>query len=547
MSAYTSPIPAFGHAENPSIVAHQAIPIESTWHQISSYSTHHLAYPHFAEGISGRADPYVHQPLVQTSQMGTLDAREQHESMPLQLDQSASANANSQLSSTHVQQAPGQRRMKPKRQPPFMLDTADTGQGGSSSSWSWQGADGISQSEGLRESSLSRPTLQEPLLAQEAEAKKRSRYLSLKYSSGLRFRPSLLDKPEAFIRNLATENPASFSKAPLGVFNKPDPEIDVIINTLRLGGLFLDHGPMQLSELVLLDMEEFARLYFFQERMAKQVVLKRPSGSRSLFLTTFSKLGYFEPKSSVEKVAVWEIGASEEYGKLSLYFRGFFPFSHADYQAIEQNQQVGGKTYWVATNKKSDRTPLSLIIGEVRPSEALASTVTEPEFARQPDFQEDLVQNVEIKQALSKSVDQAGSAVYVYQESDKTVEDRIERWIVIAELTGVSFSPIELTSKQIKALPDRLWQLFQQSKYVKILTEDSGQEIMLNFMKNLKGLGQKLKNVVSVFEFGPTIAGKRLMIVRGFYRIDERAYEKMDSTRIPGLRDALYSNAKGVY
>lgn len=256
-------------------------------------------------------------------------------------------------------------------------------------------------------------------------------------------------------------------------------------------------------------------------------------------------------RSHTRYVGVWEIASHNRHDTLALLFRGFHPFATFEYNAL------GAREFLL----QSDRALTQELERQDQPSGKAISVMKIFETAKlapderktldlegieglHPDMRE-LVASGELEKILENSSQIAGQHFYVYQQSPRTLQ-LIERLKSTPNVAPEAFEPIVLPEEQIKDFNMVASKRFRMPQEVKVIKLDNGELFMLNFFPKFYWIKPSRENVVGLWQFGPAIEGRRILICRGLYSVDRNSYGQLTSESVSGLQDSVfqYNNAE---
>ncbi|GAC97014.1 lipase [Pseudozyma hubeiensis SY62] len=365
----------------------------------------------------------------------------------------------------------------------------------------------------------------------------------------------LVAKSEAAIRSQSLQDPTVFFGATFELAISPDAETDRFVSSLHLGESSASRvGWTQQPESkaqVFADGQdpfEYFRGLFRKRQEALQVIFPSGQDPRCLYLILLHNHPLIQAKSLARLLGVFEIGSNSVPNKLTLHFRGFHESYGTEYLALEQLPQATGRKYWFQQDRtalytsKADMTMRIVKLDgtdSVQDRQQLALDSDEMQ-SYHPDVQE-LIRTGEVGRVLAMDHLAPGGHLYIYQESSE-MPARIQRWKSTAGLPLGSFLRKNLGKKDKDEIAFVFSTKFRQREPVKVITEANGEMFMLSMKKKSGWVKNIYDNTMTVWQIGPEIQGRRLMICRGVYTIRARAYSQLTPQRLPGLRDSSFSN-----
>ncbi|CBQ70644.1 conserved hypothetical Ustilaginaceae-specific protein [Sporisorium reilianum SRZ2] len=361
---------------------------------------------------------------------------------------------------------------------------------------------------------------------------------------------SIVNKREADVRALSVQDPSRFSGALFKMSKRWDPNVNQLMASIGASpsarDTTADIGPWSLGANARRDPHTFFRNYFSRRKEAIQVIFRDNNAQRSLLLTLLTNHRWIAGRRSKTLVGVWEIASDSENGRVALDFFGFHPFYPLKFAALERRAAGSGHRYLLqrdpTPSQEEANPPIKLKIFRVQ-KEALAAEeqgnpALGPGLLQQPDMQR-LIESGELDRAIAISRLTRGNHVYVYQESAQTLAV-IERWKRAADIASGSFTLLKLDADQKAEVAMISAGRYQVRKKVKVVREDDGETFMLDFYPRLYWKSHSQRNTIAVWQFGPAIGGKRLMICRGFYHVEGDSYDRLTPGTVRGLQNFVF-------
>ncbi|KAJ9477483.1 Lipase [Pseudozyma hubeiensis] len=365
--------------------------------------------------------------------------------------------------------------------------------------------------------------------------------------------PALVAKSEAEIRSQSLQDPTVFFGATFELAVSPDAEINSFISSLHMGesstsrvGWTRPPEPMMQDLAGEQDLLGYLRGCFRMRKEALQVLFPDGQNPRSLYLILLHNHPLIHEKSLTRLLGVFEIGSNPVPDKLTLHFRGFHHFYGTEYLALEQLPQTTGRKFWFQQDRtavytsKVDMTMRIVKLDGKDPSQQRLVLDSDAMQSYHPDVQE-LIRTGEVARVLAMDHLAPGGHLYIYQESPD-MPARIQRWKSTAGLPLGSLLQKKLEKKDQDEIVFVFSTKFRKREPVKVITEANGEMFMLSMKKKSGWVKNIYDNTMTVWQIGPEVQGRRLMICRGVYTIRARAYSQLTPQRLPGLRDSSFSN-----
>ena len=336
------------------------------------------------------------------------------------------------------------------------------------------------------------------------------------------------DEPEEtapLVRYQAARDLEILSDLPFKLFERPNPQFDTIISSLRLG---TSSSEAVISRPVPLGARTpkgntLARMLFWRRKEVKQVILQRSEGEIVFLLSYVDQPHFLQPHPSPSYVGVWQIGSSDEPGE--------------DLVALERRQNAVVQSYWLWEPRTGITNPdvsfvLAIHSSSDRDGRGQAQTLADLE--RTPDI-ESLLSSGQLHSILSRPV--AGRHWYAYHPSPET-SLMIREWTAAISTRLGAFHEIPLTPEQIQKLSINMSSVYFRRRSAKVVKRQTGEEYMLSFFNKVPWLTQYGSSVVAVWKVGPILQTRRLLILKGLYAVSNRQWAKMTPDLIPGLRES---------
>lgn len=352
------------------------------------------------------------------------------------------------------------------------------------------------------------------------------------------------NKPGNAVRKMAVQDPRVFSGAFFRLTVGLDPDVTRLINNLEIAGAEnevtsprrdLVHGKIPMP------VGKFFATYFSGRKFAKQVLLGREDGARSIFLFPFAITARrYQPIDGLEEhVAAWEIGQVDQGGSFDMRFYGFYPFPRTAFQNLEHSPQSTHESYFFfAPSPTPSGQPLTLVISGVG-NEVGINPINGIAMGHQgnPDILA-LVESGRLQRALVSSTHVPGRYLAVAQEYPLGELGPLKEWIESSGLSQEAFIQRRLIPPQIDELPFVTELRFRKGQMVKIITDTDGKTFMLDF-----AAGRQFPGLMTMWEFGPELdegRKRRLLILKAYFATDRASFDHLRPDTVAGLRDARF-------